>query len=62
MTFTELYNDIVSEINKIDLEIKYLQGKREAYNSMRLDLFNAVEYERKQREQRDNTTDKEESK
>ena len=28
MNFTEYYDSIVSEINKIDAEMKYLQGKR----------------------------------
>ena len=54
MTFTEYYNDVVNKINKIDSEIKYLQGKRDAYNDIRSDLINAVEYERTQREQRNN--------
>nr|WP_297765878.1 hypothetical protein [uncultured Butyrivibrio sp.] len=63
MTFTKLNDDIVREIEKLDLEIKhlqgnqeaenliseikYLQGKRDAYNSIRLELIGAVECENK---------------
>lgn len=39
----KLYDEYVNEIHKIDIQIAELKGKREAYNGIRLDLFNELE-------------------
>ena len=39
----KLYDEYVSEIHKIDIQIAELKGKREAYNGIRLDLFNELD-------------------
>lgn len=38
-----LYDEYVNEIHKLDKQIAELKGKREAYNEIRLDLFNELE-------------------
>lgn len=38
-----LYDRYVNEIHKLDTQIAELKGKREAYNEIRLDLFNELE-------------------
>ena len=37
-----LYNQVVLEISKIDRQIAELQGKRNAYTDVRLDLYNIL--------------------
>ena len=44
-TQKELYDYIVGEIEKIDTERSYLQGKRDAYTDIRLELYGAKENE-----------------
>ena len=38
----DLYDYTVREIDKIDKEMEHLRGKREAYNDLRLELFNLI--------------------
>ena len=45
-----LYDKYVNEIHKLDKQIAELKGKREAYNEMRLDLFNELEKDKEQKE------------
>ena len=45
-----LYDEYVNEIHKIDIQIAELKGKREAYNEIRLDLFNELEKDKEQEE------------
>lgn len=49
MDIQKLYDEYVSEIHKIDIQIAELRGKREAYNEMRLDLFNELEKDKDQK-------------
>ncbi len=39
----QLYNDIVKNINETDKMSEYLRGKHDAYNEVRLDLFNMIQ-------------------
>lgn len=43
MTIKELYDDYVCRIQEVDKEIVRLQSKREAYNDIRLDLYNMIQ-------------------
>lgn len=43
-----LYDQYVNEIHKLDKQIAELKGKREAYNEIRLDLFNELEKNKEQ--------------
>ena len=43
----ELYDYTVREISKLDKEIERLMGKREAYNDLRLELFDKMYKENK---------------
>ena len=45
-----LYDEYVNEIHKLDTQIAELKGKREAYNEIRLDLFNELEKDKEQEE------------
>ena len=45
-----LYDEYVNEIHKIDIQIAELKGKREAYNGIRLDLFNELKKDKEQEE------------
>lgn len=38
----KLYDQVVSDIRKIDMTISELQGKREAYSDIRLDLYDIL--------------------
>lgn len=50
MDIQKLYDEYVNEIRKIDIQIAELRGKREAYNEIRLDLFNELEKDKEQEE------------
>ena len=39
----DLYNYTNSRIREIDKEINYLNGKREAYNDIKLELYTMME-------------------
>ena len=39
MDIQSLYNQCVAEIHMLDMKISELQGKREAYTNLRLDLY-----------------------
>lgn len=43
MNYQELYDYTVRQINDIDLEMKLLQGKREALTDIRLELRSVLE-------------------
>ena len=43
-----LYDEYVNEIHTLDKKIAELKGKREAYNEIRLDLFNELEKDKEQ--------------
>ena len=45
MTIKQLYDNIVRNINETDKMSEYLRGKRDAYNDVRLDLFNMIQQE-----------------
>lgn len=45
-----LYDEYVYKIHELDKQIAELKGKREAYNNIRLDLFNELE-KNKEREE-----------
>lgn len=45
MTLKEIYEYTVKEIQKIDFEIKGLQGKREAYDNIQLEVLNEIKSE-----------------
>ena len=45
-----LYDEYVNKKHKLDKEIAELKGKREAYNEIRLDLFNELEKDKEQKE------------
>jgi hypothetical protein len=49
MNIQKLYDEYVNEIHKIDIQIAELKGKREAYNGIRLDLFNELEKGKEQK-------------
>lgn len=49
MDIQKLYNEYVKEIHKIDIQIAELKGKREAYNGIRLDLFNELEKDKERK-------------
>lgn len=39
----QLYNEIVRNINGTDKMAEYWKGKHDAYNDIRLDLFNMIQ-------------------
>ena len=43
MTIRELYEDVKNQMVEMDKGIEYMKGKREALNSVRLDLFSMIE-------------------
>lgn len=43
MSIEQLYNDIVRNINETDKMAEYWKGKHDAYNDIRLDLFNMIQ-------------------
>ena len=43
MTIEELYNNYVRQIQEVDKEIARLQGKRDSYNDIRLDLYSIIQ-------------------
>lgn len=43
MTLNDVYQKTVVEMQQLDKQIRYLEGKRDAYNDIRLDLFNEIE-------------------
>lgn len=43
ITIKQLYDNIVRNINEIDKMSEYLRGKHDAYNDVRLDLFNMIQ-------------------
>ena len=43
MTIKDLYQSIVNDMAELDKSIEYLKGKREALNSIRLDLRSMIE-------------------
>lgn len=45
MTIKQLYDNIVRNINETDKMSEYLRGKHDAYNDVRLDLFNIIQQE-----------------
>lgn len=45
MTIKQLYDNIVRNINETDKMSEYLRGKHDAYNDVRLDLFNMIQQE-----------------
>lgn len=50
MTIEDLYQQIVNEIAEFDKAIEYMKGKREALNSVRLDLRNMIDEQRGDKE------------
>ncbi len=49
----QLYNDIVRNINETDKKIEYLRGKHDAYNDVRLDLFNMIQQDNEEKDGND---------
>lgn len=47
MIIKELYDEYVCRIQEIDKEIARLQGKREVYSNIRLDLYNIIQEQEK---------------
>lgn len=43
MTIKQLYDNIVRSINETDKMSEYLRGKHDAYNDVRLDLFDMIQ-------------------
>ena len=43
MTIKDLYQSIVNDMTELDKSIEYLKGKREALNSIRLDLRSMID-------------------
>ena len=43
MDIQDLYNQCVTEIHMLDMKISELQGKREAYTNLRLDLYTLLQ-------------------
>lgn len=49
----QLYNNIVRDINETDKKLEYLRGKRDAYNGVRLDLFNMIQQDNEEKDGND---------
>lgn len=43
MTIKQLYDNVVRNINETEKMSEYLRGKHDAYNDVRLDLFNMIQ-------------------